>query len=51
MWLSSQKKNRTKRYERVTYRVIVRPLSQGFTGLVIETIDPGLVVGQIVDAT
>jgi hypothetical protein len=35
----------------VTYRVIVRPLGQGFTRLVIETIDPRSVVGKIVNTT
>jgi hypothetical protein len=34
----------------VTYRVIVRPLGQRFTGLVIETIDPRPLVGKIVNA-
>jgi hypothetical protein len=35
----------------VTYRVIVRPLGQGFSRLVIETIDPRPVVGKIVNTT
>jgi hypothetical protein len=38
-------------YETVTYRVIVRPLGQGFTRLVIETIDPRPFVGKIVNTT
>lgn len=33
-----------------TYRAIVRPLGQRFTGLVIEAIDPRPVVGKIVNA-
>jgi hypothetical protein len=49
MWLSSQKKNEC--YDTVTYRVIVRPLCQRFTGLVIETVDSRPSVGKIVNAT
>jgi hypothetical protein len=50
--LSCQKKidaDQVLLYE-VTYRVIVRPLGQRFTGLVIEAIDPRPVVGKIVNA-
>lgn len=35
----------------VTYGVIVGPLGQGFTGLVIEAINPRSVVGKIVNTT
>lgn len=38
-------------YDMVTYGVIVTPLGQGFTCLVVETIDPRSVVGKIVNTT
>jgi hypothetical protein len=50
--MSEKKSNQSKKcYDTVTYRVIVRPLGQRFTRLVIETIDPGSVVGKVVNAT
>ena|ERR1700733_424899 len=53
MWWSrhAHEKKISKCYDTVTYRVIVTPLGQGFTGLVIETIDSRPLVGKIVNAT
>jgi hypothetical protein len=50
--LSGKNKSKPVRcYDTVTYRVVVRPFGQGFTGLVIKTIDPRSVVGKIINAT